>query len=227
MNKFFLLGLGYFIITGLATFFLNKIVDQSGIMTLPIWVVAAGIILVVGLLLLVIWFQTEDGKEKSIPSDAVPRKNQRSKRGIKSIQDEMEFKKIETDNFITTISIQRCFYPDQNPGVEEFLRALIIHKPICLCGNSFNFRRLRDGGVFSCLNKDGHEETPFAYVFSNIEIELRVILNNFKGEIRRDGYNESWNKYEKWYNKMTKGMVDDYFPPLGKPSRRHQIDLEE
>lgn len=191
-------------------------------MTIPFWGMGILVGLIISLGLLLLWFilKSEDDTKIKTPEVRITKK-----RGLKEIPSEMEFNKIEAKHYIVPVTLRRCFDPRQKPGVDQFIRGLVYHRPHCKCGNTFKVKRFEGRKYFVCMNKDNHSGDLFHYQIIDLKSELTDIRAEYEGEIRRSEYETSWKIYKDWYDNMTGGNYDEYYPTYDFPI--HQIVIDK
>jgi len=124
---------------------------------------------------------------------------------------------VESDSSLEfTVKSVRCFHPDDNPGVERFLKAITI-KPI-LCSKCKNelaevFSDLHREIVFSCPQFDCENHLKIKLTRSRYKLVIEQFIYQLTSEIRKN-FPQYWQIYKDKYKNLTNGNYDDYYEPL-------------
>lgn len=181
---------------------------------IPLW-----IIILIGLIVLylVLTLIKKDGEIKNLSTiNTKPDFKPNSKK--KSIPNEFEIGKIETERYQWSVTVSRSWYPTTKPDVDLFTSNIKFTVPICkFCKSDLLevFRRVV-GGKYHYLgcpdeNCDSNKIEPDSP--DGLE---RIRINQlkiFKGLVRKD-FNKYWNKYVKKYDDFTKKKYDDFWSPI-------------
>ncbi|MCH7963157.1 MAG: hypothetical protein IH852_04375 [Bacteroidetes bacterium] len=115
-----------------------------------------------------------------------------------------------------TVKAVRSFHPEDNPGVERFLKAITIKPILCSkCKNelaevSSDFPR---DIVYSCPQFTCENHLKIKLKRNRYELFIKQIMFQIISDIRKD-YKKYWQLYVDKYNELTKGKYDDYYEPL-------------